>query len=216
MRKKKIANLFESRKGHLDARVKREFVSNGIGTIPLRVKDYYEVINAYSVKGVETLDFDFVEVLDLAASVMPEECPLVLNIVEDVLSDEERETITETIQDYYAYQLGILEKKVKRHKERFIFMSVGLVLTAGLLWLSQGMGELSREILFVLFWFFGDALFDYILLTGHDLREKKRLAGRLASIKVEFSKAFDDSDYTDKEVNDLYSEIEEDIKQTLK
>ena len=216
MRKKKIANLFESRKGHLDARVKREFVSNGIGTIPIRVKDYYEVINAYSVKGVETLDFDFVEVLDLAASVMPEECPLVLNIVEDVLSDEERETITETIQDYYAYQLGILEEKVKRHKERFIFMSVGLVLTAGLLWLSQGMGELSREILFVLFWFFGDALFDYILLTGHDLREKKRLAGRLASIKVEFSKAFDDSDYTDKEVNDLYSEIEEDIKQTLK
>ena len=216
MRKKKIANLFESRKGHLDARVKREFVSNGIGTIPIRVKDYYEVINAYSVKGVETLDFDFVEMLDLAASVMPEECPLVLNIVEDVLSDEERETITETIQDYYAYQLGILEKKVKRHKERFIFMSVGLVLTAGLLWLSQGMGELSREILFVLFWFFGDALFDYILLTGHDLREKKRLAGRLASIKVEFSKAFDDSDYTDKEVNDLYSEIEEDIKQTLK
>lgn len=216
MRKKKIANLFESRKGHLDARVKREFVSNGIGTIPIRVKDYYEVINAYSVKGVETLDFDFVEVLDLAASVMPEECPLVLNIVEDVLSDEERETITETIQDYYAYQLGILEEKVKRHKERFILMSVGLVLTAGLLWLSQGMGELSREILFVLFWFFGDALFDYILLTGHDLREKKRLAGRLASIKVEFSKAFDDSDYTDKEVNDLYSEIEEDIKQTLK
>ena len=216
MRKKKIANLFESRKGHLDARVKREFVSNGIGTIPIRVKDYYEVINAYSVKGVETLDFDFVEVLDLAASVMPEECPLVLNIVEDVLSDEERETITETIQDYYAYQLGIVEKKVKRHVERFILMSVGLVLTAGLLWLSQGMGELSREILFVLFWFFGDALFDYLLLTGHDLREEKRLAGRLASIKVEFSKAFDDSDYTDKEVNDLYSEIEEDIKQTLK
>ena len=215
MRKKKIANLFESRKGHLDARVKREFVSNGIGTIPIRVKDYYEVINAYSVKGVETLDFDFVEVLDLAASVMPEECPLVLNIVEDVLSDEERETITETIQDYYAYQLGILEEKVKRHKERFILMSVGLVLTAGLLWLSQGMGELSREILFVLFWFFGDALFDYLLLTGHDLREEKRLAGRLASIKVEFSKAFDDSDYTDKEVNDLYSEIEKDVKQTL-
>ena len=215
MRKKKIANLFESRKGHLDARVKREFVSNGIGTIPLRVKDYYEVINAYSVKGVETLDFDFVEVLDLAASVMPEECPLVLNIVEDVLSDEERKTITETIQDYYAYQLGIVEKKVKRHVERFILMSVGLVLTAGLLWISQGLSEVPREIFFILFWFFGDALFDYLLLTGHDLREEKRLAGRLASIKVEFSKTFDNSDYTDKEVNDLYSEIEKDVKQTL-
>lgn len=215
MRRKKIVNLFESRKGHLDSLVKRDFVSNGIGTIPMRVTDYYEVINTYSIKGCETLDFDFVEMLNLGASVMPEECPLVLNIVEDVLSDEERKTITETIQDYYAYQLGILEKKVKRHKERFILMSVGLVLTAGLLWISQGLSEVPREILFILFWFFGDALFDYLLLTGHDLREEKRLAGRLASIKVEFSKTFDNSDYTDKEVNDLYSEIEKDVKQTL-
>lgn len=215
MRRKKIVNLFESRKGHLDSLVKRDFVSNGIGTIPMRVTDYYEVINTYSIKGCETLDFDFVEMLNLGASVMPEECPLVLNIVEDVLSDEERKTITETIQDYYAYQLGILEKKVKRHVERFTLMSVGLVLTAGLLWISQGLSEVPREIFFILFWFFGDALFDYLLLTGHDLREEKRLAGRLASIKVEFSKTFDNSDYTDKEVNDLYSEIEKDVKQTL-
>lgn len=215
MRRKKIVNLFESRKGNLDSLVKRDFVSNGIGTIPMRVTDYYEVINTYSIKGCETLDFDFVEMLNLGASVMPEECPLVLNIVEDVLSDEERKTITETIQDYYAYQLGILEKKVKRHVERFTLMSVGLVLTAGLLWISQGLSEVPREIFFILFWFFGDALFDYLLLTGHDLREEKRLAGRLASIKVEFSKTFDNSDYTDKEVNDLYSEIEKDVKQTL-
>ena len=215
MRRKEIVNLFESRKGNLDSLVKRDFVSNGIGTIPMRVTDYYQVINTYSIKGCETLDFDFVEMLNLGASVMPEECPLVLNSVEDVLSDEERKTITETIQDYYAYQLGIVEKKVKRHVERFILMSVGLVLTAGLLWISQGLSEVPREIFFILFWFFGDALFDYLLLTGHDLREEKRLAGRLASIKVEFSKTFDNSDYTDKEVNDLYSEIEKDVKQTL-
>ena len=46
MRRQKIINLFESRKGNLDARVRRDFVSNGIGIIPMRVTDYYEVINA--------------------------------------------------------------------------------------------------------------------------------------------------------------------------
>ena len=216
MRRQKIINLFESRKGNLDARVRRDFVSNGIGIIPMRVTDYYEVINAYSVKGYETLDLGFVEVLNLAVSVMPEECPLVLNFVEDVLSDEERKTIIETIREYFAYQLGIVEKKVKRHFGRFVFMSVGLVAAAVLLWLSQGLDEVPREVFFILFWFFGDTLFDYLLLTGHELRDEKRQAGRLASIKVEFSKTFDNSEYTDKEVNKLYSEIEKDVKQTLK
>ncbi len=182
----------------------------------MRVTDYYEVINAYSVKGYETLDLGFVEVLNLAVSVMPEECPLVLNFVEDVLSDEERKTIIETIREYFAYQLGIVEKKVKRHLGRFVFMSVGLVAAAVLLWLSQGLDEVPREVFFILFWFFGDTLFDYLLLTGHELRDEKRQAGRLASIKVEFSKTFDNSEYTDKEVNELYSEIEKDVKETLK
>ena len=139
-----------------------------------------------------------------------------LNFVEDVLSDEERKTIIETIREYFAYQLGIVEKKVKRHLGRFVFMSVGLVAAAVLLWLSQGLDEVPREVFFILFWFFGDTLFDYLLLTGHELRDEKRLAGRLASIKVEFSKTFDNSEYTDKEVNELYSEIEKDVKQTLK
>ena len=146
MRKRKIVNLFESRKGNLDARVRRDFVSNGIGIIPMRVTDYYEVINALG----------FVEVLNLAVSVMPEECPLVLNFVEDVLSDEERKTIIETIREYFAYQLGIVEKKVKRHLGRFVFMSVGLVAAAVLLWLSQGLDEVPREVFFILFWFFGE------------------------------------------------------------
>ena len=57
---------------------------------------------------------------------------------------------------------------------------------------------------------------DYIFLTGHDLRRERRLAGRLASIKVEFSKSYDDSDYTESEVEQLYSEIEEDVNKTIR
>jgi hypothetical protein len=62
----------------------------------------------------------------------------------------------------------------------------------------------------------GDTLCDYIFLTGHDLRHDRRLAGRLASFKVEFSKSIDESDYTKEEVDKLHSEIEKDVGKTLK
>ena len=139
-----------------------------------------------------------------------------MNIIEDCLTEEERKTIVATIQEYYAYNLGVVEKDVKRHTKRFLIMTVGLVLSAILLWLSEGLEEVSRELIFVLFWFMGDTLCDYILLTGHDLRRDKRAAGQLASVKVTFSKTFDESDYTQAEIDNLHSEIEKDVNETLK
>ncbi|MBR1872517.1 MAG: hypothetical protein IJ795_04850 [Bacteroidales bacterium] len=146
---------------------------------------------------------------------MPSDSPLVLNIIEDFLTEEEKKDIDETIREYFAYKLGLVEKEEKRHKKRFLIMTVGLVLASLLLWLSEGLDEVPRELFFVLFWFMGDTLCDYILLTGHDLRRDRRAAGQLASIKVEFSKSFDESDYSKREIEDLYSEIEKNIKETL-
>ena len=147
---------------------------------------------------------------------MPDEYPLVLEIVEDCLTAEDRKNIEETIADYYAYNLGFVEKEEKRHTKIFIFMTIGLILSGILLWFTQMLEEVPRELFFVLFWFMGDTICDYVFLTGHDLRKDRRLAGRLASIKVKFAKNFDESDYTNHEVDELYSEIEKDVKETLK
>lgn len=216
MRRQKIVDLFESRKGHLDARVHKEFVSNGIATIPCRITGLYDVISPFSVKRYETLNPDFAEYLKTFASVVPDEYPLVLEIVEDCLTAEDRKNIEETIADYYAYNLGFVEKEEKRHTKIFIFMTIGLILSGILLWFTQMLEEVPRELFFVLFWFMGDTICDYVFLTGHDLRKDRRLAGRLASIKVKFVKNFDESDYTNHEVDELYSEIEKDVKETLK
>lgn len=215
MRKHRIVRLFESRKGHLDSRVMQDYISNGIATIPCRVSDYYDIISTYSIKSFETLNTDFVEYLKISAEVIPSEYPLVLEFVEDTLSQEEKKTIKETIREYFAYNLGMVEKHLKRHTKRFILMCIGMILSGVLLWLSQEMAEVPREMFYVLFWFLGDTLCDYIFLTGYDLRKDKRTAGRLASVKVKFSKHFDESDYTEKEVDKLYSEVEKDVKETL-
>jgi len=58
-------------------------------------------------------------------------------------------------------------------------------------------------------------LCDYIFLTGYDIRRDRRKAGRLASIKVVFSDEYDEDDYTERDAEDLYSEIEKDVKETM-
>ena len=54
----------------------------------------------------------------MSAEVTPPECPLVLNITEDCLSQEEKKIIEETILDNLGYQLGMVEKDEKVHCAR--------------------------------------------------------------------------------------------------
>jgi hypothetical protein len=206
--------LFEARKGHLDYRIKRDYIRNGVAVIPCRISDYSDVISTYSVKGYETLNPDFFEYLERTSELTPPESPLVLEIIEDCLSPEERKTIEEIIRDDCSYNLGIVEKEERRHTRIFLFMLIGLILFGIILWLTKTLAEEPRELLFIPFWFMGETLCDYIFLTGYDLRLNRRLAGRLASIKVVFSKEYEDPHYTVNDVDRLYSDIEKDVNQT--
>ena len=215
MFKSNLVKLFESRKGRLDYRVKRDYVRNGIATIPCRISDYSDVISPYSVKGCETLNKEFEDYLKEAADLTPPECPLVLNIIGDCLSQEEKETIEDTILDDFSCDLGVVERENKRHTHVFSFMLIGMLLSLLLLWFTETLAEEPRELLYVLFWFMAETLCDYIFLTGHDLRWSRRQAGRLASIKVVFSESYRDPHYTQSDVEQLYSEIEKDVKETI-
>ena len=215
MIKRNIVRLFETREAHLDYRVKRDYIRNGITAIPCRISGYSDVISTYSVKGYETLNPDFVGYLKTTAEVTPPEYPIVLNIIGGNLSQEEKNTIEEIIRNDFAYDLGLVEKEEKRHKHTFCFMFFGLLISGVLLWLTETLAEEPREVFFILFWFMGETLCDYIFLTGHDIRMERRFAGRLASIKVIFSESYEEPDYTDSEINQLYSEIEKDVTGTI-
>ena len=215
MFKRNLVKLFESRKGHLDDRIKRDYVRNGIATIPCRISGYSDVISLYSVKEYETLNTEFTDYLKEAAELTPPECPLVLNIIGDCLTREEKKTIEETILDDFAYDLGVVEREDKRHTQTFWLMFLGMLLSGVLLWFTKAAAEEPRELLYILFWFMAENLCDYIFLTGHDLRRDRRLAGRLASIKVVFSESYEAPNYTKDDVEELYSEIERDVKETI-
>lgn len=157
--------LFESRKSHLDTRIKRDYIRNGVAVIPCRISAYDDVISSYSVKGLETLNPEFDDYLKSTAAVTPQDSPIVLNIIGDCLSSEEKTTIDETIRDDMAYDLGMVEQDGKRHTRTFLLMLFFLILSAALLWSANTMGDKPREILYVLFYFTADILLDYIFLN---------------------------------------------------
>ena len=76
----------------------------------------------------------------------------------------------ETIEDHFAYELGVVENHEKRHTRTFILMLIGMVLSGILLWLTRTLEEESRELFFVLFWFLGEFVVIavvYLLFTQH-------------------------------------------------
>ena len=207
MKKHNFMRLFDRKKSRLAARVQRDYVKNGVATIFCSISSYNDVITEYSVKGHETVNLDFIEYVKGAAQVIPDEFPLVLNIIEDCLTKEEQQTIREVIQDDFAYDFGMAEQDENRQWYIFLGTLIGTLLAGILLWMSEVLDEAPREIFFVLFWFAGDRMFEYIFLTGHELRNERRLAGRLASIKVIFSKTYEPPNYTEQELDKLYTEI---------
>lgn len=131
------------------------------------------------------------------------------------LTQAQQKTIEETILDDFAYDLGVVEKEERRHTMIFLSMLVVLVIMGIVLELVGEEVGIPREFLYVVFWFAGDTLVDYVLLTGRELRQDRRLAGRLASMKVVFSETYEDTAYTQDEVERLHAEIEEDVRGTI-
>ena len=208
MRKRNFTRLFENRKSHIDSRIRRDYIENGIATVNCCISGYHDVISTYSSKGQESLNFDFIDYLEDSAEPIPDEYPLVLNIIGNCLSEDEKKSITEIIRDDFAYKLGIVEKEQEREFNVLIFMIVGSIIAGILLAMTDFLEEVPREIFVVLFWFFGDRMFASFFITGRELRKEKRLAGRLASIKVIFSDNYEKRHYTEDEINKLYAELD--------
>ena len=207
-KKRNFTRLFDQKQSRIDSRIRLDYIENGIATIHCCISGYNDIISKYSAKGQESLNFNFVDYLKETAEPISDECPLVLNIIGDCLSADEKKIIAENIREDFSYKLGLVEKEQEREFRMFILMIIGLIISGLLLWLTISLDEVPREIFIVFFWFFGDRMFGYIFITRHELRKEKRLAGRLASIKVIFSDTYEKIHYTEEEISRLYAELD--------
>ena len=94
------------------------------------------------------MNTEFADYIKSAAELVPPECPIVLDIIGDGLSKEEKKTVEEVVRDECAYHLGMVEKEENRHTRTFAFMLIGLIISGILLWLTRTLEDETRELFF--------------------------------------------------------------------
>ena len=203
------ANILAYKRKRSDAqkRLEKEFIDHGIATIPCKVSGIEDIISSYSVPGYESLDSGFVEYLNSIIELIPEEYPIVLNIVGNKFTEKEQEIIRGTIEYDVAYDLGEAEKESMNLLKMKVIMVVGTIITGIIIAIFDRWDDISTEIQYIFFWFFAYTLIEYIFLDGKDLKKQRIRAARRACISVVFSEEYDDEDYSDKEAREFIDDL---------
>lgn len=207
--KQKLKNraLFLKRDANLKQRLKADFIENGIASLPCRVSGIDEIISHFSVPNYETLSPEFSEYIETAASFIPAEYPIMLEISGCAFSKEEQETITQTIREDFLYELGAVQRENNRQLIIAFLMLAGMLITGFLTFFVRGIGDTAVEIIYIFFWFFSDLVACYFLMDGLENRKKRMLAGRLADMTIYFSEEYDDSAISDEDAKLVYDEL---------
>ena len=178
---------FLNKKSFLNYRLNKEVLRDEVAYIPCHVENMEDIISKYSVRGNESLSSEFVDYFTDFAECIPIKYPIVLKIYGPKFTEEEKKIIVDTIALDGDYNLGRTIQENRHHRLVFVEMVVGTVISGILLaLLGKYLESVPQEFFYVIFWLFADALVSYVFIDRWDHRNERSVAGRLASVKVEF------------------------------
>jgi hypothetical protein len=185
--KKSKREEFYNKKSHLESRLKKDLIRDGIAYLPCKVRGIDDILSKFSTESITAVDAEFSDALLNTVDCIPQEYPLVLEIHGPKFTEQEKEMITETIISDADYMLGKTEAENRHHRKVFCGMVAGTVGSGILLGaIKHFVDEIPLEFFYVVFWLFADALVRYLFIEHGDYKNDKIRAGRIASMKVEF------------------------------
>ncbi|MBQ7444483.1 MAG: hypothetical protein IJS71_00895 [Clostridia bacterium] len=186
-RKKDNLEKYYNKKSQLNSRLQKDVIRNGTAYLSCKVGGLDDILSKFSTKGLEALDGEFKDELLSFADCIPQEYPLVLEILGPKFTEDEKEMIREAVVSDADYLLGKTEADNRHHRKVFWWMVAGTVGSGVLLGvIKHFVDEVPLEFFYVLFWLFADALVRYLFVEHGDYKNDKIRAGRIASMKVEF------------------------------
>ncbi|MCR5300787.1 MAG: hypothetical protein K6D92_07875 [Erysipelotrichaceae bacterium] len=191
--------------------VKDFYLEDGLAYISCNVKDYYDIIDSRSVEGYEWLDESFAWFIESNAFYIPIEYPIVLEICGKKFTEQQQDTIIETIGDYYELKLGDKQMDLNNNTYRILAVVLFSIIAIIIAMFIRGIrGEsIISEISLIMVWFFVWALPDLALFERRDLQEEKTYAAQLASIIVKFKEEFVDEPVNEEEKEEIYEILEQ-------
>ena len=178
---------FLNKKTLLKYRLNKEVLEDGIAYIPCHVQNMEDIICKYSIRDCESLSSEFSDYILDFIECIPIKYPIVLEIYGSKFTEEEKKIIIDTIASDGDYDLGRTIQENRHHRFVFGEMVVGTVISGILLALiGKYLGNIPQEFFYVVFWLFADSLVRYLFIERGDYQDQRIVAGRIASMKVEF------------------------------
>lgn len=184
---KKNIEIYNKKHSNYQDRIENEFINNGVANIPCNVNDMDDILSNYSVSGYESLNGDFMDYINAFSDIIPLQYPMVLTITGKQFTAKEQETIRNTIDADLSYAFVRAEKDHSNFIKMIFLFVVGVILTGIMIVDLDWLPEIHSELLYIVYWFFGDSFLDYMLNERGEIKSQKMKLARLASIKVEFS-----------------------------
>ncbi|MCR5627296.1 MAG: hypothetical protein K6F99_08250 [Lachnospiraceae bacterium] len=186
-RKLSNRNMYLYKKSYLNRRLEKDVMEDGIAYIPVKVESINDIISRFSVRGLESLNSEFMDYIMDYIDFIPSEFPVVLEIHGPEFSRDEKKVIIDTVQADMDYLLGRKQEEIAGKRKKFIYMLIGTIVSGTIFsFVQRWLWEMPLEFFYVVFWLFADAFVRYIFIEKTDYNEEKIRYGRLASMKVEF------------------------------
>lgn len=163
-------------------------MDHGMAHLIYQEKDYYDIVHPYSVPDYELVTDEFYDFLEKYRKLIPYTAPIVLEITGKQQSREEKKIITNAIRTQAMLDLTQTRQETRTYAKKCLFYLFCTILASGLV---IAFGALEQEILadlvYILFWFFGERLLDYLVIRLFPSLEEGRWYERLSAMKVLFT-----------------------------
>lgn len=167
--------------------VKKYLLDNGAFTLSCRVSGLADVLSPNYPEDRPVLSDALGGFLSLAFPFLPEGGSVTLNISGAEFTEKEKEDVRCGIRNYFSLCLAD-EESEKRNNRRLSLLFSGLLLVSTVLlaFLGSYLDVAGHEFVMVLFWFFGDYLLEFLLLSPIDINSNRKKWKAYADMKVNF------------------------------
>lgn len=202
---KNLKKVFEQQYFDLDKEIKRSYIDNGIGCLNIKVDDYYDIMNRYAGEGYECLNPEFYTFVDNNVQYIPMNVPILLQIYGCTFTKKQKESIIETIREYYLYKLGLAIEEHKASIKKLLTFFVLAILFLTLSIVTENDHEGLSTFLNLVFCFYGSSVITFFA-AGYKANKTKRIRfGQLTNVYVYIDKELDNNPITDKDKEMIYS-----------
>lgn len=192
-----------------DSMVRDALVDHGFAHMICHIAGREDVINPLSNQGYEVLADGFGGYLESMMAYFSEKRPVLLQLYGCELSEEDQNAVRRAVRNHFLMKAVKSQNATKGNKLQIFWFALCLLGVCLMLLLTDdtSRNQVVLNLVFVLFYFFGDRLTGFVLLDRRSIREEKARYIQMASMKIIFTGTNSITSITDEQAEEYRKEV---------